>query len=435
MMAYDATSLAQLGVFNDTPDGIQAGIWQAGAAAAFDPAGNLYFMTGNGSFDGVTNFGETLLKLKQKTLGLLDYFTPSNFASLNSADLDLGSAGPTWLSSPGLLIGGGKEGTLYLLNPNSLGHRVAGDTQILQVFQGVDPTARPSATHHIHNSLATWTGPAGLSVYVSGENDYLRAFHFNPQKNKFDVPSSAVSNVLPPVGMPGGMLTVSANGAKAGTGIVWSTTPRVGDANQAVVPGILRAFKAEDLSLLWESTAPADGLLNFAKFSNPTVANGRVYAASFSHLISVYGLRPPPAPNLALNKAASGSAPCDVTEGPENAVNGSVILGNGDKWCSFAADKFLQLDLGASAAISRVVVRHANAGGEAFALNTRDFTIQISSDGLNYVTVANVVGNDASVTTHTFASTSARYVRLNVTTPTQNGDPAARIYELEVYAN
>lgn len=434
VMAYDSTSLAQLGVFNDTPDGNQGGIWQAGAAAAFDTSGNLYLMTGNGTFDGKTNFAQSVLKLGPRTLSLADWFAPSNYDDLNNADWDLGSAGMSWLNGPNVLLGGGKEGKLYLLDPASLGHEVAGDTQVLQAFPAVDPTARPGATHHIHNSLAQWNGPAGLFVYLSGENDYLRAFHYNAAARKLDTPASLVSNVLPPEGMPGGMLTLSANGGTAHSAIVWATTPRVGDANQGIVPGVLRAYDAENLSLLWESLSPIDGTLNFAKFSNPTVVNGKVYAASFSHLITVYGLRPTPPPNLALNKTATGSAACAATEGPANAVNGSVILGNGDKWCSLAATKFLEVDLGANTLISRVVVRHANAGGEDFAMNTRDFTVQISTDHAAYSTVADITGNDTSVTTHTFAPTSARYVKLNITTPSQDGDAAARIYELEVYA-
>jgi hypothetical protein len=262
----------------------------------------------------------------------------------------------------------------------------------------------------------------------------LRAFRFDPQARKFDLPSVVASTVLPPVGMPGGMLTTSADGARAGSGIVWVTTPRVGDANQAVVPGVLRAYNAETLELLWESTQPADQLLDFAKFNNPTVVNGKVYVASFSRLVSVYGLRSALPTNLAFSKVATGSASCSPTEGPTNAVNGSVIIGNSDKWCSVEADKFLQVDLGTVLTVGRVVLRHANAGGEQVLKNTRNFKVQVSSDGLAFDTVADVTGNQASITSHGFAPRGARYVRLVVTVPTQTDDPAARIYELEVYA-
>lgn len=137
--------------------------------------------------------------------------------------------------------------------------------------------------------------------------------------------------------------------------------------------------------------------------------------------------------NLALNKPATGSAPCGTNEGPAKAVNGSWTGGNPDKFCSLATTKFLQVDLGQSANLSSVVVRHAGAGGESASWNTRDFDIQVSSDGSSWTTVAQVRASTASTTTHPL-SAAGRYVRLNIITPTQNGNTATRIYELEVYA-
>ena len=60
LMAYQASTLAQVGVFNVTPNGGAGGIWQAGAAPAFDASGNLYVSTGNGTFDGNTNFSQSV---------------------------------------------------------------------------------------------------------------------------------------------------------------------------------------------------------------------------------------------------------------------------------------------------------------------------------------------------------------------------------------
>ena len=165
------------------------------------------------------------------------------------------------------------------------------------------------------------------------------------------------------------------------------------------------------------------------------VANGKVYAASFSNSVSVYGLRSAPRPNLALNKPATGSTSCNANEGPAKAVNGSVSGGNTDKWCSLTAPRFLQVDLGASFNVDQVVIRHAGAGGESTSFNTRDFNIQVSANGTSFTTVATVTGNTASVTTHNITPTAARFVRLNVTTPTQTTDGAARIYEFEVYGS
>jgi hypothetical protein len=161
------------------------------------------------------------------------------------------------------------------------------------------------------------------------------------------------------------------------------------------------------------------------------------YAArtlAFGALFSVAGAGAAHAQvNLALNKPATGTLPCAAAEGPAKAVNGSVSGGNADKWCSFGPNAFLQVDLGASLSVARFVVRHAGAGGEGAALNTRDFNIQTSADGSTFTTAVTVSGNTANVTTHDITSRNARFVRLNVVAGEQNGG-TARIYELEVYA-
>jgi cell division septation protein DedD len=144
---------------------------------------------------------------------------------------------------------------------------------------------------------------------------------------------------------------------------------------------------------------------------------------------------PPAETNLALNQPATSDSQCNESEGPAKAVNGSASGGAGDKWCSRGETKWLQVDLGADSTVARFVVKHAEAGGERPASNTRDFNIQVSTDGVNWTTVVTVTGNTAGTTIHTISATTARYVRLNVTTPQQNDRGAARIYELEVYGN
>lgn len=143
---------------------------------------------------------------------------------------------------------------------------------------------------------------------------------------------------------------------------------------------------------------------------------------------------PPSGTNLALNKPATASGQCNVNEGPAKAVNGSWTGGNTDKWCdNVSASKWLQVDLGANFGVSQFVIRHAGAGGESTTYNTRDFNIQVSTNGTSWTTVATVTGNTANVTTHNITATTARYVRLNVTAGTQGTSTTARIYEVEVY--
>ncbi|MFD9963952.1 GH92 family glycosyl hydrolase [Amycolatopsis sp. NPDC058986] len=149
------------------------------------------------------------------------------------------------------------------------------------------------------------------------------------------------------------------------------------------------------------------------------------------------GFTPPAAaPNLGTNlaqgKPATGSAPCTSAEAAAKAFDGS--LANNSKWCSNASGtKFLQVDLGAARTVSSFVLEHAGLGGETTGWNTGAFTIQTSADGTNWTTVVNVSGSRASRTYHPITARSARYVKLNVSTPANNGNDAARIYEFEVH--
>ena len=96
--------------------------------------------------------------------------------------------------------------------------------------------------------------------------------------------------------------------------------------------------------------------------------------------------------NLALSRPATGSPPCSPEQGPEKAVNGSVAGGKADSWCAENWPFFLQVDLGAARPVKRFVVKHASAGGESEESDTRDFNIQVSTDGKTFTTVATSSG-------------------------------------------
>lgn len=96
--------------------------------------------------------------------------------------------------------------------------------------------------------------------------------------------------------------------------------------------------------------------------------------------------------NLALQRPATGSVPCSEEEGPEKAVNGSAAGGEADKWCARDWPLFLQVDLGAVRPVTRFVVKHASAGGENEESDTREFNIQLSSEGKTFSTVAASTG-------------------------------------------
>ena len=96
--------------------------------------------------------------------------------------------------------------------------------------------------------------------------------------------------------------------------------------------------------------------------------------------------------NLALHRPTTGSVPCSQDQGPEKAVNGSVAGGQADRWCAEERPLFLQVDLGAVRPVTRFVVKHASAGGENQEADTREFNIQLSSDGKTFTTVASSTG-------------------------------------------
>src|SRR5262249_4170116 len=120
ILGYNATNLSLTYSFNDTATGTEAGIWSSGMAPAGDADGGLYVMSGNGSFDGINNFGESFIKLNPQ-LTVVDYATPTNWATMNTFDTDLGSGGPV-LIPPHYVTGMGKDGTIYLTDANNLGH-------------------------------------------------------------------------------------------------------------------------------------------------------------------------------------------------------------------------------------------------------------------------------------------------------------------------
>lgn len=113
------------------------------------------------------------------------------------------------------------------------------------------------------------------------------------------------------------------------------------------------------------------------------------YAARI-YEFEVYGTEGPG--NLALNRPATGSIPCREDQGPEKAVNGSVAGGAADAWCGDDWPLFLQVDLGAPRPVARFVVKHASAGGESDDLDTREFNLQVSTDGRNFTTVESSSG-------------------------------------------
>lgn len=302
VMAYDAHTLAQRAVWNSTPYGAQGAIWMDGDGLACDGT-NLFFMTGNGNFDANsasapnTDYGDSFVKLSTAggTLQAVDYFTPSNQATLSANDLDLGSGGVLLLpdqpgAHPHLMIGGGKQGLIYLVDRDNLGGFNGTD----QVVQEVDL----NALGLVYPAVPPRTGTGGVGLfstpaYFNGTVYYKPAapdFSVNVASPLLAFPltggtlSTSFTQSVPTWGWPGSSPSISANGTA--NGIVWALDC---DPTKAAV---LHAFDASNIATeLYNSNQNAGDLLDKGvKFTVPTIAHGKVFVGTQSTL-TIFGLK------------------------------------------------------------------------------------------------------------------------------------------------
>lgn len=283
IMGYSAATLQQVAVWNSTPDGAAGSIWQGGSGLAQDPAGNLWVMTGNGTFDvnlGGRDYGESMVKLAFTNPGLkaINYFTPFNEQKLNDSDQDLGSGGIMLLPLqnapvPRLGIGAGKGGTIYLVNRSNPGQFHVGDDS--QIVQSIAHGAGIASSNNNFSTPAYWNE----NVYFLGNNDVLRQYPMSG--GLLQTPAITGTHVY---GFPGATPAVSGNGNT--NGIVW-TLERIPLGN-----AVLHAYDASNVAReLYNSnqSGTRDQFGAVVKFVVPTVANGKVYVGAKGHLV-LFGL-------------------------------------------------------------------------------------------------------------------------------------------------
>ena len=355
LLAFDVGQWKQVGAWLATPSSFGGGIWQSSQGPAADEQGNVYAMTSNGGylidlakhssqdFTGKTDYAESFVKLSYGDgLKLIDWFAPFRDSvrrewspqevapfpkGWNYQDEDLGSGGPLLPPGTDLLIGADKDGVVYVLDRHNLGKAV-GDFSKLKappIFFTFDPDRnipayrnasatndldfKPSVgvkTHHMHGSPIYWVSDDhGPMLFAWGENAELRAFVLStPGQVKLvahglEIASPDLAGSPNSLGgMPGGMLTLSADGGK--DGVIWATAPLSGDANLEPVPGIIRAYDAARfdsatangrlprMRLLWQGTG-----FTFSKFCPPVVADGRLLVPTYDGRVDVYVLNRP----------------------------------------------------------------------------------------------------------------------------------------------
>ena len=297
LLGYNATTLAPTAVFNVTPNGLEGGIWQSGGGPSADANHSLFVVTGNGAPNhgggAPTNgasYSDSFLRLDtNQGLSVADYFTPCDQEQVASADADTsvysGSSAPVLLpdstasaSEPHLLVGGTKEGFLYVLNRDNLGefNGTCPDSRVQTLLVGDGP---------ILSTPLFWNN----AVYVAAGNGKLKSFLLTGGS----LASSPNTSQSPePLGPQGATPVISSNGTS--NAILWliDTSGALTVPPTPTGPAILRAFDPSNLSteIYNSGMVPMRDTAGLAvKFTVPTVANGKVYVGTQTEL-DVYGL-------------------------------------------------------------------------------------------------------------------------------------------------
>jgi hypothetical protein len=302
IIGYSGTTLAQSAVFNVAPNGTAGGsVWMSGGAPAADPDGNLYVITGNGAFDvtstsGANSYGDCFLQLSG-ALHVSSWFAPSDEAYDDTQDQDFGSGGAALtINLPSgslrrLVVGGGKDAMLYVLNGDSMGD--LGDPNAWQHF---------SVGHAIYATAAFWNN----TLYLAPITSPLLAYALDSSTNMFN--TTPTSKSAGSYGFPGATASVSASGSNT-DGVVWAldNTNNCFSSGAGCGAAVLHAYDATNLANeLWNSSmVGADAAGNAVKFTVPTVANGKIYvgtrgnntggvygSTTIAGELDVYGLKP-----------------------------------------------------------------------------------------------------------------------------------------------
>jgi hypothetical protein len=273
LFAYDE-SLNQTAIFCTSPNGYGGGVWHSQGKPAFDGSGNVYIVSGNGDYDGSSNFGQSALKLSA-SLSVLDWFTPTDWATLNLTDKDMGSGRPMLLASDALVVFGAKNYKVYSLSTSCMGH--LGGT-----VGGCSP------------QILTTNG-SGTSFGIFGEGYFNGTAYFglvgNDSVYAYSL-SGTTFNSSPTISaltfpFPAAQPTFS-SAPDASNGIMWTVRANA-SAHVTAQAGTLYALDPATMTSLWNSGSGADALGTMVKFSSPTVAAGKVFVST-SNAVVVYGI-------------------------------------------------------------------------------------------------------------------------------------------------
>jgi PQQ-like domain len=380
MIAIDTTKWQIAACWCSTARGSGGGIWMSASGPAIQSDGSIWVVTGNGDFDGETDFSESVVRLKYTpasgntgaSIQVSGWWTPwtddgrtggnpegedgtamqmlsksklpraSNFRAvpylarmgvqamdMGSAwgDQDVGASGIVLVEALGIGLVSCKDGILYTVNLNNPGDTAPANLAINTAPANYAKLAAPpilytyyddamnpatpnpatlnwlsgNVTHHLHGTPVFWLSAAhGSMHFCGGENGNLRAWTINANKSSTYLACSAAyastNSPVPPGGMPGWSISLSANGNS--NGIVWAMIP-YGDANMQLTNSRLLAYDAQNLAQyqggageiapLWDSQAWNWNFLH-PKFNRPVAVAGKIIVPTYDGRLMVLGL-------------------------------------------------------------------------------------------------------------------------------------------------
>lgn len=290
-----SASITAMWATDPTTVGSGAGIWQAGGGLASDGSGRIFLTTGNGlspppgpGSAPPLSLAESVVRLQvggAGTLAAADFFSPSNAPTLDLNDTDLGSGGPLVLPStfgagttyPRLMVAGGKDGRIFLLDRDHLGGRSQGASGTDAVVGKIGPFQ------------GQWGHPAvyggdGGYVYVIGSGGPLRALKYGVTGAGLPALSMAGTSVAT-FGYTSGSPVVTSDGTTSGSGVVWAvqTAGPTGASAQLVA----HAAVPDSSGVLPQLFAAPIG--TSSKFEVPMTDHGRVYVGTRDGVLFAFG--------------------------------------------------------------------------------------------------------------------------------------------------
>jgi outer membrane protein assembly factor BamB len=196
-------------------------IWARSGAVVEPGSRRLLVATGNGPFNGSTDWGDSVLELTPNASRLLHNWTPTDQAQLEANDTDVGSTAPALLPAYHgyrLAVQGGKDSQLHLLNLNRLngtrggaGGRLGGELQNIGAPGGAEVLTAPAVWTRGGRTLVFVGTGSGTAAYVltGGRRPRLRSVWQNGSGGT----SPVVAGGLLYVYDPGGSLKIYAPGS------------------------------------------------------------------------------------------------------------------------------------------------------------------------------------------------------------------------------